>query len=268
MTKPGRLVLLGHPVSHSLSPRMHNAALAAADIPLRYEAIDVAPDSLDETLRVLVAVRGAGNVTIPHKESVYALCAVRSPVAERVGAVNTFWSDGKQLIGDNTDVGGFDAAIRREFGMPRLNVRVAVLGAGGGAAGVLAAVERWPGARAVIASRSMDRAVTLAQRFERISSVAESYEEAVRGAGMVVNATPIGLTGDAVPVEPSQFSDDTLVYDLAYRRGQTPWVIRSRALGFQAADGLSMLVEQGALAFTRWFGIEPDRDAMRLAVGS
>src|SRR5690606_7167812 len=90
MTLPGRLVLLGHPVAHSLSPRFQNAALTAAGIPLVYEAIDVAPELLDETLRVLVASQAAGNVTIPHKEAVYALCTRRTPVADRVGAVNTF----------------------------------------------------------------------------------------------------------------------------------------------------------------------------------
>jgi shikimate dehydrogenase len=266
MTLPGRLVLIGHPVSHSLSPRMQNAALAAAAITLRYEAIDIAPSAIEETLRVLVAVRGAGNVTIPHKEAVFARCDSRSPVAERVGAVNTFWVEHGQLIGDNTDVGGFDAAIRREFGAAPSNVRVAVLGAGGGAAGVLAAVERWSGVTAVVASRSQDRAVTLAERFERITSVADSYEDAVRGASLVVNATPIGLTGESVPVDPAILSPDAMVFDLAYRRGLTPWVVRARSRGLRAADGLSMLVEQGALAFTRWFGIEPDRKAMWGAV--
>lgn len=267
MTRPGRLVLLGHPVSHSLSPRMQNAALAAAGIDLRYDAIDVAPVELDESLRVLIALGAAGNVTLPHKEAVFARCDAKTPVAERVGAVNTFWTEQGRLTGDNTDVGGFDAAVRREFGASPANVRVAVLGAGGGAAGVLAAVERWPGASAVIASRSPDRAAALAGRFDRIASMAPSNEIAVRGADLVVNATPVGLSGNDVPVDPSILEPDAMVFDLAYRRGLTPWVIRSRARGLRAADGLSMLVEQGALAFTRWFGIEPDRDVMWRAAG-
>jgi shikimate dehydrogenase len=180
--------------------------------------------------------------------------------------VNAFWVEDGRLIGDNTDVGGFDAAIRREFGRAKDGIKVAVLGAGGGAAGVLAAVERWPGATAVIASRSTDRAVTLAERFARIASVADSYERAVSGADLVVNATPIGLSGDAVPVEPSLLSRNAMVFDLAYRRGLTPWVLRARARGLEAADGLSMLVEQGALAFSRWFGTEPSREVMYEAV--
>jgi shikimate dehydrogenase len=241
---------------------MQNAALSAAGIDMRYEAIDIAPQEIEETLRVLVAVGAAGNVTIPHKEAVYARCDSRSPVAEHVGAVNTFWVENGRLVGDNTDVGGFDSAVRREFGAPLQGVRVAVLGAGGGAAAVLAAVERWPGATAVVSSRSHERAKALVARFARIATLAHTYEHAIRGAGLVVNATPIGLAGEAVPVDPSHFAADALVFDLAYRRGLTPFVLRSRARGMKAADGLSMLVEQGALAFSRWFGIEASSEPM------
>jgi shikimate dehydrogenase len=262
VTLPGRLVLLGHPVAHSLSPLMQNAALRDQGIPMEYEAVDVSPDALEETLRILIAVRGAGNVTLPHKPAVFARCEVKTPVAERVGAVNTFWVEGGRMIGDNTDVGGFDAAIRRAFGAPHPQLAVAVLGAGGGAAAVLAAVERWPGARAVIASRDRTRADALAARFARTTSVEDSYERAAQQCGLVVNATPIGLRDDNVPIDPTLLAPGALVFDLVYRRGATPWVVRARARGLQAEDGLRMLVEQGALAFQRWFKVEPDRDAM------
>jgi shikimate dehydrogenase len=106
----------------------------------------------------------------------------------------------------------------------------------------------------------------LVARFSRIATLAHTYEIAVRDAGLIVNATPIGLAGDAVPVDPAILAADALVFDLAYRRGLTPWIVRARARGLKAADGLSMLVEQGALAFSRWFGIAPDRDAMWAAV--
>src|SRR5512133_543870 len=109
---PGRLVLLGHPVSHSLSPRFQNAALRAAGIPLRYEALDVAPDALAATLSELAGQHACGNVTIPHKEGVAALCVRRSALAQRCGAVNTFWHEDGDLVGDNTDVGGVDAVAQ------------------------------------------------------------------------------------------------------------------------------------------------------------
>jgi shikimate dehydrogenase len=263
---PGRLILLGHPVSHSLSPRFQNAALRAAAIPLEYTATDVTAEHLDETLRLITRLRAAGNVTVPHKEAVYARCANLTPIAERVGAVNTFWVEGDALVGDNTDVGGFDAAFRLALGAPGEDACVAVLGAGGGAAAVLAAVERWPGARAIIASRTVGRASALAARFDRTTEVVTTYREAVARCTIVVNATPIGLEGDQMPVDPIELSSGTRVMDLAYRRGGTPWVIRARSLGLLAADGLGMLIEQGALSFSRWFGIEPDRKVMWDAV--
>src|SRR5437879_5218660 len=105
---PGRLVLLGHPVAHSLSPRFQNAALDAAGIGLRYEAHDVEPHEFELVVTGLKAERAAGNVTIPFKERMYDACDELTPLARRVGAVNTFWvEDTGRLIGDNTDVGGF-----------------------------------------------------------------------------------------------------------------------------------------------------------------
>ena len=137
MERPGRLVLLGHPVAHSLSPALQNAALRRAGIPMTYEAMDVEPAQLATVVGLLRDADAAGNVTVPHKEAFAKLCARRSPVAERVGAVNTFWTEAGELVGDNTDVGGFDAAVRRHFGAPHERGAVVVLGAGGSAAAVI-----------------------------------------------------------------------------------------------------------------------------------
>jgi shikimate dehydrogenase len=259
---PGRLVLLGHPVAHSLSPAMQNAALRRAGIPMTYEAMDVPPAQLATVAGLLRDAGAAGNVTVPHKEAFAALCQSRSPVAERVGAVNTFWTDAGALVGDNTDVGGFDAAIRHHFGLPHEHGIVVVLGAGGSAAAVLAAVERWTGARARIVSRTNARAEALAARFARITTVFEHVADAVHDASLVVNATPVGLDGVALPMDPAFLPPGADVLDLTYRRGETAWVHACRARGLRAADGLAMLIEQGALAFERWFGTIPDREAM------
>lgn len=262
---PGRLVLLGHPVSHSLSPRFQNAALQAAGIPLRYEAIDVAPEDLESTLRSLAVVNAAGNATIPHKERVFALCASRTAVAERAAAVNTFWHEQSRLVGDNTDVGGFGAAAADLLGGEPRDIVVGVLGAGGAAAGVLAAVESWRGCRAIVHNRTPDRASRLCARF---SSVAECGDVAriSRQADLVVNATSIGLSDDRLPMPLESLRPAALVFDLVYRAGETAFVRGARARGHRAVDGLPMLVEQGALAFERWFGIAPDRAAMWAAV--
>lgn len=263
--RPGRLVLLGRSLSHSLSPRLHDAALREAGIALRYEALDVPASALDDTLDELSRQRGAGNVTIPYKERVFARCDRRTALAERVGAVNTFWFEHGELTGDNTDVGGFLVAAERLLGTVPTGMTVGVLGAGGAAAAVLAAVEQWRGCTALVHNRTADRADALVARF---SSVARSSgtDELAASSQLVVNATPIGLRDDDLPIPPERLRADAAVLDLVYRPGETPWVHAARASGRRALDGLPMLVEQAALAFERWFGVPPTRDAMWRAV--
>lgn len=267
--RPGRLVLLGHPVGHSLSPAMQGAALRHAGLPLTYEALDVPPAALAATLDELAAVCAAGNVTIPHKQAVFARCQRPTPLATQVRAVNTFWfDDDGQLAGDNTDVGGFDCLVRRVSGAMPNAPRVAVLGAGGAAAAVLAAVSRWPGARVTLCNRTAARREQLAERFPVVTRTAAEPADAVAGCTIVVNATPVGLTDDAVPVAAAALDRDAVALDLVYRPGETAWVRAARARGLRAADGLAMLVEQGALAFERWFDRPAPRDVMWRAVCS
>ena len=262
-TYPGRLVLLGHPVSHSLSPVFQNAALHAAKIPLTYEAVDVEPADLRSVLRELKESKAAGNVTIPHKTAVHASCDKITDIAARVGAVNTFWFESGNLHCDNTDVGGFDTAVKSLLGGEPTSARVVLLGSGGAAAAVLAAVERWPNARVTIVARNAERARRLARRFRDVASVETSLEKGIAEASLVVNATPIGQHDDEEPLDVAMIQPTTAVFDMVYRRGGTPWVKAARKRGCPAADGLPMLLEQGALSFHNWFGIEPDREAMR-----
>lgn len=259
---PGRLVLLGHPVAHSLSPTFQNAALDAAGIPMRYEALDVAPAGLGAMLGLLADARGAGNITIPHKEAAFAWMAKRTALAERVGAINTFWTEDGALVGDNTDVGGFTFAVRRLLERAPEGIRLGMLGAGGAAAAVCAAVEQWADSRVVVHARTRDRAEALAARFPGVVRVAKSEIDTVTGTDLLVNATPLGLEGSLMPIAPGVIPDTCAVLDLTYRRGRTPFVKACRARGLRTDDGLPMLVEQGALAFERWFGTSPDRDAM------
>jgi len=263
---PQRLCLIGLPVRHSLSPAIHTAALRAAGISLDYEALEVPASDLARVAGLLREAGGAGNVTIPHKEAFVACCGELTPVARRVGAVNTFWTEDDHLVGDNTDVGGFCHAATEELRLGSVEgIEVAVLGAGGAAAAVLAGVERW-GGRARVWSRTMSRAERLVARFPRFAATAWDVETCVDGAALVVNASPVGMSDDAMPVEPRLLPEAALVYDLVYRRGETPWVRACRSRGHRAADGLGMLVAQAALAFERWFGIPADRAAMRAAV--
>jgi len=264
-TAPGRLVLLGHPVSHSLSPAFQNAALRAAGIGLSYEAVDVSPGRLAAELGRLRLVRGAGNVTVPHKQAIARLCDRLTPLAERLGAVNTFWHEGGVLVGDNTDVAGF-AAMADSLGVEPAGAVVACLGAGGAASAACAVVDGWPGARITLWSRGMERARELQLRFPAVVRCAHTPAEALDGATLVVNATPLGMRDESGPVDVALLPRDARVMDLVYRPGETRWVRAARAAGHRAADGREMLLRQGAAAFARWFGVAPDLAVMREAL--
>jgi shikimate dehydrogenase len=264
---PSRLVLLGHPVAHSLSPRIQNAALHAAGIPLRYEVMDVPPDHLQTVVRGLVEEGVAGNVTIPHKTAFAALCDELTMLAEQAGVVNTWWVDDGRLVGDNTDVFGAHAAAQEVLGHTPYAETVALIGTGGAAAAVLAAVSSWPRSTARVYGRNRSRMEALCAQFPDVSRATSVANEAASGATLVVNATPIGLHDSSSPFPVDLLPREAAVLDLVYREDETAWVRAARAHGHRAADGLTMLVEQGALAFERWFGINADRVAMRAATG-
>lgn len=263
ITTPERLVLLGHPLGHSLSPIFQNAALRAAGIALEYEPLDVPRSVLDETLGELRRVHAAGNVTIPYKESVLSACDRVTDTARAVGAINTFWTavDGA-LVGDNTDVGGFQAAAKELLGGEPADQTVALIGAGGAARAVLHAIERWPRTTVRLYSRTKTRAEELVKRFAVPIELARSAPAAAELATLVINATPVGLRDDTLPIEVHALPKSSAVLDLAYRMGETALVRDARARGHRAMDGLAMLVEQGALAFERWFNVAPDRAVM------
>jgi shikimate dehydrogenase len=264
---PRRLVLLGHPVAHSLSPALQNAALEALGVPLRYEALDVPPADLDATLEALIAEGAAGNVTLPHKVRVAGRCRMLTDPARRAGAVNVFWTEGRGLGGDNTDIRAFAALAESVLGGRPEGVRLALLGAGGAAAAVLTAAEGWPGVRVVLHNRSPVRAAALAARFPVVEAIAATASEAVTGAALVVNATSLGLRdADPLPVDIGRLPPDAALVDLVYRPGTTRWVRAAAAAGHRAADGLEMLLEQGALAFERWLGVAAPRAVMRDAL--
>jgi shikimate dehydrogenase len=263
---PTRLVILGDPVSQSRSPKIQSAAIAAAGFDVKYEALRVLPPELARVVRQLRDEGAGGNVTVPHKIAFRSLCAEVTTTADRTGAVNTFWTRDGALFGDNTDVAGFDAAARQLLGGTTAGATVAVIGAGGAAAAVLAAIEMWPGARARIFTRNPQRAQTLAARFGDCARVVSTVAEALADSTFVVNATPIGMTDDSLPFAIEDLAPKAIVMDLVYNTAGTGLSRAAAAAGHVAADGTAMLIEQAALAFERWFGFAPDRDVMRAAL--
>lgn len=225
--------------------------------------MDVLPAQLRATLRALRNEGAAGNVTIPHKQAVFGLCDHRTSLAERAGAVNTFWTQDGALIGDNTDVAGFDFAARDllESAQADLPRRVALIGAGGAAAAVATAVSDWDGAELVVWSRTPARAEELVKRFA-CARAETDLATAVRGADLVVNATPMGMLDDFLPVPIADLPRKCPVLDLVCLTGETAWVRDARDAGHPASDGLPMLIEQAARSFRRWLNVEPNREVM------
>jgi shikimate dehydrogenase len=265
--RPSRLVILGHPVAHSLSPVFQNAALRSAGLSTAYDREDVPPGQLADALARLAAEGAGGNITIPHKEAAAGLIARCTPVARRVGAVNTFWTDRGALVGHNTDVEGAAAtirALRAGDAADARDVPVVLIGAGGSAAATLVALHDLGYRHITIVARNTARAQALSARLSipaHITSM-EAVEVAVDVAALVINATPVGLRDDAFPVAVASIPDRCAVFDLVYRPGLTPWIAACRHAGRRAEDGLRMLVEQGAASFEAWF----DRPAPRAAM--
>jgi shikimate dehydrogenase len=260
MTK--RVVLIGHPVAHSLSGAMHQAAFDALGIDATYELWDRSPLQLADAVAELRDDDFLGaNVTIPHKERVVPLVDRRTEEALATGAVNTITKEGKRLVGHNTDVPGFKTALDRLVGRQKMPRHAVVLGAGGGARAVVYGLITEGFQRVVIFNRHLHRAEGLVRHFGRSAAHMElramPWHESVIEAELsktrvLVNATSIGLHGDETPVPGELIPPDLFVLDLIYRR--TRLLADAAAAGCTVADGETMLLHQGAAAFTLWTG--------------
>ena len=260
MTK--RVVLIGHPVAHSLSGAMQQAAFDDLGIDARYELWDRAPIALADAIAELRGDDFLGsNVTIPHKERVVPMVDKLTEEAQATGAVNTITRESKRLVGHNTDVAGFDVALDRLVGRQKMPRQAVVLGAGGGARAVVYGLIRAGFQRVVVFNRHLHRAEGLVKHFGRSAAHMELrampwhesiIESEVARTKLLVNATSIGLTADASPIPASALTDELLVFDLIYAR--TRLLRDAAAVGASTADGELMLLHQGAAAFTLWTG--------------
>jgi shikimate dehydrogenase len=177
--------------------------------------------------------------------------------------VNTFWGDGYgALDADNTDVTGFDGAARDLVGDIQSGLRVAVLGAGSAAAAALTAIDDWPGATASVHARDLARAMSMRMRHSVVVRACSMRDPCLSDADLVVNATPIGMGSDEMPVELDRLRPTCVVLDLVYSPNETQLVRSARSAGHRASDGLRMLLHQGVAAFTLWFHDAPDEGVM------
>lgn len=257
--------VIGHPVRHSLSPAIHNAAFAALDLDWAYVAFDVAPDA---TAGAIEAVRTLGigglSVTMPHKDGAARAVDRLTADAEALGAVNCVVPlAGGDLLGANTDGAGFLDALRLDQGVSPDGRRCVVLGAGGAARAVVLALVGAGAREVTVVNRTPERAaeaVALAGAIGRVGP-----PEVTADAEIVVNATPVGMDGTASPLPGAHFGAGQVVIDLLYHPAVTPLLERAEADGATVANGLGMLVHQAAHAFTHWTGVEAPVAAMAAA---
>jgi shikimate dehydrogenase len=261
--------LLGHPVEHSLSPAMHNAAFRALGLSHSYEALDVTADALPAAVQRIRSGELLGaNVTVPHKETVMTLVDTWDGPTAEIGAANTLsrTADGKRVLASNTDAVGFAYATR---GLALDGARVLLLGAGGAARAVLVAL-LVRGAHVAIANRTPERARTLVRAIphpvERVPRVLDwAARTELQEIDVVVNATSLGLRGED-PLEGAVLRRGLIVVDLIPTAVATPLVKRARAAGSDVVDGLPMLLQQAASSFQIWTGRDAPVDVMRAAL--
>jgi shikimate dehydrogenase len=262
MTK--RVVLIGHPVAHSLSGAMQQAAFDAAGVPATYELWDRTPAELGEAIAELRNDEFLGaNVTIPHKEKAAGFVDRLTEEAHATGAVNTITREGKRLVGHNTDVPGFRVALDALVGKQRMPRAAVVLGSGGGARAVVHGLVTEGFQRIVVFNRHLHRAEALVRFFGKSAAHMElramPWHESIIEAELakskvLVNATSVGLHDEETPIPGELIPPDLLVMDLIYNPARSRLLRDAEAAGCQVQNGELMLLHQGAAAFTLWTG--------------
>jgi len=268
--------VFGHPISHSLSPVMHNAAIRALNIDYIYVPFHVLPENLPRAVEGIRAMEIAGvNVTIPHKEHVIEHLDEVSEYSTRLGSVNTITNVEGRLRGDTTDGPGFVRSAEAAWG--KLDgCRTLVIGAGGSAKAVTFALAEI-GCEIVIANRTRERAVELVEGLGKVFAAGtfrvveldgQALGEEIPKIDLVVNTTSVGMYPDVdgIPMPPDLLRRNLLVYDLVYNPARTRLVAEAEKRGASAVNGLMMLVYQGALSFEMWTGLEAPISVMKDAI--
>lgn len=275
-TPPARLAVIGDPIGHSRSPQMHNPALQACGIDAQYIRVQVPVGSVAQAFRQFAACGFLGvNITIPHKFEALDAVDVLDPLARQLGAVNTLAIREGTLHGYNSDGPGFLRSVKEAFGADIKDLRVLIIGAGGGAGRAVAVQSALRGCqKLVLVNRSQAKAEAVAAEIGTLgccpeATVASWSDDALARAlaevDLIVNATSLGMKpSDARLLPEGVLRADHLVFDMVYRAdGCTPLLADAREAGARTVDGLSLLLHQGAISFEHWFDRPAPLEAMR-----
>jgi shikimate dehydrogenase len=279
------LGVFGDPVAHSLSPQMQNAALKHCKIDIQYARFHIRENELRSALRFLRELDFVGiNLTVPHKIPAFEQIDEVDETATRAGAANTIRVRDGKLIGSNTDGEGFLRAIRSEFSVDVRDLRVMVLGAGGGTGQAIAwqcALENCE--RLVLVNRTLEKAKMVADslrpyfarprvlgpvaRLEAVPWDEAALRAQLQDVDLIVNATPLGMNpSDPTPIPARLLAPHQMIFDAVYGPSRTALLRAADEAGARGANGLSMLLHQGALSFSIWFDREAPNDVMRAAL--
>ena len=266
-----RYAVIGDPIAHSLSPAIHTRWLAEAGIDAIYTALRVHGPDPEALIRALPAEGLSGcNVTIPHKEAALHAADVKDPLALRIGAANTLRFTNGKIEAFNTDAAGFSLSL--DAAAPHWRQgggKACLLGAGGSARAVVAALDAAGFDEIVVANRTLARIAPLAECALKAKLTAFEWDDranAAAGAKLIVNATSLGLNDkDPLDAPAEHAAPSAIAFDLVYKPLQTHFLRSAESQGLQAVDGLGMLIYQAAAAFEIWFGQKPDAEAGRQA---
>jgi shikimate dehydrogenase len=280
-TPPARLAVIGDPIAHSRSPQMHNPALKASGVDAQYIRVQVPAGQVKQAFTAFRAADFLGvNITIPHKFEALDAVDHLDPLAKQLGAVNTLAIRDGQFFGYNTDGPGFIRSVREAFQADLRDLRILILGAGGGAGRAVAVQCAMEGCwRLVLANRTAEKALQLARELRTlqpqphpvkdISSIPwddKHLHAELDNIDLIVNATSLGMKPGDAPVVPSgSLLPHHLVFDMVYRAtgGPTPLIAAAHQAGAKTTDGLSLLLHQGAISFEHWFQTPAPLEAMR-----
>ena len=282
---PIRLGVFGDPVAHSLSPQMQNAALHTREINMQYARFHIRPNELSSALRFLRELNFVGiNLTVPHKIAALTQIDLPDESARNCGAVNTVRLHDKKLLGSNTDAEGFSRAVRNEFSMDLRDLRVMILGAGGGTGRAIAwqcALESCE--RLVLVNRTLPKTSATLEglrpfftdarvsgpvaRIEAVPWDETTVRAQLADIDLIVNATPLGMNpSDPAPIPARLLAPHHIVFDCVYGASKTALLRAADEAGARGANGLSLLLHQGALSFSTWFNREAPIEALRSAI--
>ncbi len=257
--------VIGDPIAHSRSPQIHNAGYAALDLDWVFVAFPTAVGLGGAALDAMRALGIAGlSVTMPHKHAAAASCDELTETARTLGVVNAVCNRDGVLVGDSTDGEGFLRALG-DAGVDPADAKCVVVGAGGAARAIVHALGA-VSARVTVVARRLDAARDTAMLApEGVAAPFSEIDAATAGCDVVVNATPLGMHGEDVPIAGEALAGIRLVFDTVYGAAPTPFVVRAGAADVATVDGLGMLVHQAAIAFEAFTGHAAPLDAMRVA---